>query len=185
MITFRQVLPEDFETMALQTFFNLMLNGWVTDKRLYRRNINGNGMQSNYHVWGDKRAWHAADEWRSSEALGHYSSGETTVWFKECLVWHMQYNGWYEPRALHLLKSALRENYTKAIWHGGRGPETWSEVGVAQLYVNSPEKDSFSRFSGIEFIGAKEPDKDQTKVIGLHHYRGGFMFTIPEDKHGH
>jgi hypothetical protein len=179
MLTFRQVLPENFEIMALQTFFSLMMNGWVTNNQIHRRTIYGKGMQSNYHIWGNKQGWHAADEWRTSEMLGHYSSGETTIWFKECLVWHMQYSGWYQQGAVPLLKTALNQNYSTNTWHGGRGPMEWELDHSSLIYINQTGhitgKTDFSRFEGIEMIGEKGRNNALT-TIGVHRYHGGFMF---------
>jgi hypothetical protein len=186
MLTAQRTLPKNYQALAQQTFFNLMNNGWAADKSTASREILSqgyHGMPTRFTSYGEGQEWTAVDEWTEALSSGGYSCGTTTIWYKGEPVWFMQYSGWYSPSALHLLKAALAESYTKHIWCSGRGPAEFA-LDDTLVYINCPGhitgKHAFSRFEGFEMIGQKVgPDCFET--LGTHQYHGGFMFKTSSD----
>ena len=158
---------------ARETFFKLLLAGYasgVTPKRIPR--FEGDpGTKRN--VWQDLYGWTGIDEWRTT-GIGDGSNGTTSIYYKNCLVWEMQYGGSYPKEAVPFLRQALRINYRQRIWHGGRGPDLLE--GKTFRYRNELEgKNDFGEFGGVEYVDRKTNGGWIT--VGRHFYRGGFLFV--------
>jgi len=154
-----------------QTFFNLLLAGYATGiaPESVARFDGDSGTKRN--VWKDDADWLGIDEWRTT-ILGNGSNGTTSIYHNKVLIWEMQYGGSYPDRAIWFLKQALHQNYSQRTWRGGRGPERFSEGSFR--YYNDIENDDFSWFTGTETI--EELRDDRWQRIGVHHYRGGFLY---------
>jgi len=96
----------------------------------------------------------------------NFSTGITTIWFREKPVWMMHYGGWYEKEAIPFLKFCLRRAYIERHFYGGRGPNFMRDDRFT--YVNRIEHNNFRDFAGEERIF----DLSE-KCLGYHWYRGG------------
>ncbi|MEK7567545.1 MAG: DUF5680 domain-containing protein [Patescibacteria group bacterium] len=94
------------------------------------------------------------------------SAGTTTIWFRNDPIWVMNYEGFYEERAIIPLKEALFFSYRTGQFVGGRGPKIYVDGNM--IYVNQSRHNEFQEFDGIEeiFDGSKE------ESLGNHKYSG-------------
>jgi hypothetical protein len=111
--------------------------------------------------------FHLVDMWNSSPN-SRYSSGFTAIYWRDTLVWTMQYMGWYENEAIPTLKAALRKCYDESLFVGGRGPDEFIDGDLN--YRNYPGHNTFASFRGWERIA------DNTGHIkGMHQYNGQWL----------
>ena len=99
----------------------------------------------------------------------HQSAGTTTIYHKNQPVWIMQYHGYYEKRAIRLLKEILSKTYGGDEFIGGRGPAVFSMDGLT--YTNVVQGSGFSEFSGREQI----VDNQASISLGFHEYFGKLL----------
>lgn len=115
------------------------------------------------------------------------SVGHTTIWRKNRYqawipVWHMNYQGWYEKRALKFLKGVLRNAYRNEEFHGGRGPTgiTMERDGKRLTYVNEITSNEFHHFAGRERVIDNDimPNGEihGSMLLGEHEYSGMLLF---------
>jgi hypothetical protein len=100
-----------------------------------------------------------------------HSSGTTTILYKNNPIWWMSYGGCYPKDVIGFLKSALKSQYEKGSFRGGRGPIR--HVGTQFTYRNMSkgiENSDFDHFSGREEILDKEEN-----LLGFHEYFGMSM----------
>lgn len=95
----------------------------------------------------------------------NFSTGTTTIWFREKPLWAMHYGGRYEKEVIPFLKYCLRRAYSERRFYGGRGPNFMRNDHFT--YVNQIEHSSFREFSGEERIF-----NINEKCMGYHWYRG-------------
>jgi len=91
-------------------------------------------------------------------------------------VWSMSYSGKYPKSVVPFLKEALKYNYERAVFEGGRGPRIYpltNRVGDFE-YLNSTLSDSFTSFSGREEI----IELCSGKLLGYHEYSGKLMLPV-------
>jgi len=116
--------------------------------------------------------WRCLDRY-CVNSVSRKSAGTTTIWFENDPVWIMNYSGWYDESAIDFLKSALRSNYEKSIFVGGRGPTYFFESGSPFTYSNfGCIGMTFARFQGQEQINALNHGN-----LGYHNYWG--MSLLP------
>ena len=86
----------------------------------------------------------------------------------------MHYGGFYEKRAIPVLKAALRETYSKNEFVGGRGPQIFRDREHSLVYHNEPNSLlwGFERFRGLEEVFDVA---ENLKKIGEHEYFGGLL----------
>jgi len=95
------------------------------------------------------------------------SYGTTTIWYRDEVVWMMQYFGKYEEEAIPFLKEALMAAYEIDQFAGGRGPEEYRRGTLS--YVNTVQLSQFERFEGKEEIWDLA---QHGKARGWHEYHG-------------
>ena len=106
---------------------------------------------------------------------GGDSFGFTCLWVNGLPVWRMQYSGFCRDKAIiPFLKRALRWNYERKIFMGGRGPKIFNNLsdGTADLTyhnVTAPKR-NFSGFHGFDHIL-----EENGEVKYRHDYSGGLM----------
>lgn len=94
------------------------------------------------------------------------SAGTTTISFKGQVIWYMSYLGFYDERAIDLLKQTLRMAYRGKLFNGGRGMEWLKSDTMA--YTNQIERRSFCDFKGREEV----KDSRSGELLGYHEYAG-------------
>lgn len=114
--------------------------------------------------------WLVIDTWTTNSDTGA-SFGSTCVYRKKRPVWFMQYAGVYPKSVVWFLKDALRDNYEKQRFTGGRGYFEYVVTNSPLEYRNTVNASGFEKFNGREVI-----IKDGT-VIGYHFYNGGLMIN--------
>ncbi len=102
-----------------------------------------------------------------------YSFGQTIIWQNSIPVWQMNYMGYYKKVAIPFLKRALRENYERGIFHGGRGPKHFQSGEIE--YYNNADASGFERFFGKESIY-----RNHVTALGWHQYQGSILFPTEE-----
>ncbi|MFA5173233.1 MAG: DUF5680 domain-containing protein [Candidatus Paceibacterota bacterium] len=95
-----------------------------------------------------------------------FSAGTTTIFFENKPVWWMAYGGCYPAEAIAFLKMALKENYERGTFLGGRGPKLVEEENF--VYRNEVRMSDFKIFNGRESIVDLEAEKE----LGFHEYFG-------------
>lgn len=124
---------------------------------------------------GSKHIVYKKDEWQVTDtyivsAHGSQSGGTTIVAFAGEPVWMMQYLGQYRGDAIPFLKEALDANYQHKRWHGGRGPEVYTNEAGWQYSNRVMEFSTFTHFSGEERVFDPEG-----MLAGWHTYQGIWM----------
>lgn len=144
-------------------FFRAMLQGWVAGAK-------GVGI-------GDMPGFEAIDftdgDFRLRDCFGVYrssgkSAGFTTVTYKYEPVLFMSYGGWYDKRAIPVLKSALRYAYEAQEFVGGRGPFEYIKDSITYRNSFNPLLNQMNWFEGDEGI----TDNLTNESLGHHHYWG-------------
>ena len=122
--------------------------------------------------------WEVADTYYTN-SYGRWSAGTTTIFYEGEAVWQMHYRGWYDRSAIPFLKEALRVNYEKHVFFGGRGPENYRNADNTLMYRNmsvySTDFRNFSDFQGIEQVFKVVDDRKGGELLGRHEYRGGLL----------
>ena len=148
-------------------FFKAMMKGWIGDDA----DAQGFDVQGNKTFTFRDGNLCLVDSYFTT-LLGPGSAGTTTIRFRDNPVWFMQYGGWYEGEAAECVKAALRETYGKCKFVGGRGPIV--RLDGPLLYVNWPNRNDFSFFSGREQVFGPND-----KVFGWHEYWGMSLIGPP------
>jgi hypothetical protein len=112
--------------------------------------------------------WRVLDTYIVTPA-GNYSGGTTCLWYDQVPVWMMQYIGEYRPDAIPCLKAALRENYQKKKFYGGRGPEFTHFDDYT--YINQVEENDFNK----RVLGEETIFDAAGKKVGWHRYQAVWM----------
>ena len=151
-------------SQAEDFFFEAMLAGYVAGAAK-KKVLDEPGYVKIEYQRGE---FHLVDRYLSS--LGrNYSGGTTTIWVNGSPVWLMSYMGWYDPRAIPVLKAALRRSYEKRDFNGGRGPDSFSLSGLS--YTNHVNNWQFKNFDGRESV----PDNKAEQSLGYHRYHGHIL----------
>lgn len=149
---------------AQEYFFRAMLAGWAG-------NVKGEpvpdkpGFKRTDYQDGDFRVLDEYGKGRGS----NLSTGTTTIWYFDELVWAMTYGGRYREDEIPFLKEVLVDAYRKGEFYGCRG-DVRIEAGL--LYTNSFRGD-FKNFEGEEAIMSRRGRAS----LGHHWYRG--MSLLP------
>lgn len=110
----------------------------------------------------------------------HGSNGQVTIWFRNEPVWMMSYHGRYDRKGLPVLKAALRQQYERRDFHGGRGPRSF--LLGPYTYTNTVERWHFERFNGFERIEDRstlsDPHATSPLSLGSHQYLGGLLVDV-------
>ncbi|MBY0472917.1 hypothetical protein K2Q00_01355 [Patescibacteria group bacterium] len=123
---------------------------------------------------GSKTIEYVHGKWRTIDTYivtpnSSYSGGMTMLYYGPLPVFVMQYAGYYEGRAIHCLKAALKHTYDAGKFNGGRGPGLFSLAGFT--YVNHVEHSDFFGLSrGKEWICDMSGN-----TIGWHVYQSTYM----------
>jgi hypothetical protein len=153
-----------FSHHALGTFFYAMQRGYATSAT--KGSLEA--LPGSKSILYTHEKWRVLDMYLVTDA-GDYSGGMTCMWYNKVPIWTMQYLGHYRVDAIPCLKAALRENYEKQKFYGGRGPEFFHHENYT--YVNRMEENNFAkRVTGEEVIfdaGGKK--------IGWHRYQAVWM----------
>ena len=171
------IKESDLRRDAESIFFKAMCAGYAVEGTdHWEREPFGHGYAN--VIAYDEELWAVRDRWLVGQN-GH-SAGWTVITYDSNPIWHMQYWGRYEKRAIPLLKAALRSNYEQEIFHGGRGPTQFVDEArfPDMLYANvmrNHERFGFERFSGVEGILAKGEGSELLKHLGFHEYQGGLL----------
>jgi hypothetical protein len=119
------------------------------------------------------------DTWKVTKS--GLSSGITTVFHDTTPLWEMHYQGWYKKAALPFLKEALRENFEKGLFFGGRGPRIYTNSSLKFQYVNYPGENNWKYFRSSEQICVIGGNHE---VMGFHDCHGMLLYspdgTLPE-----
>ncbi len=146
-------------------FFRAMLQGYISDNPRHN--------DFPYHGWKAveyregsfffTQMWHSNDEGESG--------GVTTIYYEHQIIWEMYFQGWYAREVIPHLKLALWQAYTKGLFNGARGPNSF--VKNNYTYINEPNLrfNEITRFMGSEKILTV----GKQKLMGTHWYRGGWM----------
>jgi hypothetical protein len=98
-----------------------------------------------------------------------YSTGTTTILFRNYPIWWMSYGGHYPKEVIRFLKLAIEMQYKAGLFRGGRGPARYSDVQFTYKNISKGTgNESFSLFSGREEIWN---NKDEN-LLGFHEYFG-------------
>lgn len=172
------VMPTLEEVRAF--FFRGMLNGYVSGSRTITRIPEMPGYKLAPFRHGD---FYLLDMWSKTEDSDR-SSGMTNIWYRDKLVWEMQYGGHYPEEAIPFLKEVLRQAYESGNFYGGRGPRRHEDKSGIFLYTNEPWKfwrfGDFARFKGHEEIHRRGPDGYE--LIGHHDYTGMSILPLQADR---
>ncbi len=141
-------------------FFRAMLAGWAKGTKA----IDCPQMSGYKKILSYDGAFTLSDRYCVAQD-GKRSVGTTTIWFRHLPVWVMNYGGQYEDCAIPHLKHALMHTYTRGIFIGGRGPETFIEDS---LVYNNRAHGGFAKFDGRESVY----DCANGRPLGFHEYWG-------------
>lgn len=160
----RQMDREQILKEAQAFFFEAMVRGYadpvhkpipVPEKPGFKQFIYRNGDD-----------WRLVDEWATNPD-SNFSFGTTTIWYKERVVWMMQYSGRYPKEVIPFLKKVLERSYKDHQWHGGRGLEENFECDGLIYRNDISGLRGFDRFRGCENIW-----NNNGKWQGRHEYHG-------------
>lgn len=166
----------DQEAAIRDAFFAAMMAGYAGETSA-KRHISALPCSKLFDF--ERGEYKVCDTYFTAEGSMH-SSGMTIIWHKGQPVWTMYYQGWYEPEAIPLLKQALRANYERGVFLGGRGPKVFSQGSLKYQNTVNELRAVFHNFEGEEEVayisGPNEP-ASATRVIGRHIYMG--MMYLP------
>ncbi len=114
-------------------------------------------------------SWRVLDSYLVS-SLGQYSGGTTTIWYNDTPIWMMQYMGYYREEAIPCLKAALRANYERKEFNGGRGPQVFRQDGL--IYLNTTTSNNFY---GDAHGEEKIVSEDGRTTLGEHRYHSTYL----------
>ncbi len=97
---------------------------------------------------------------------GNHTGGMTIIWEDGVPVWIMTFSGYYHLDEVPTLITALRTEYEKSRFNGGRGPNLF--IDGARVYTNIVEESNFESARGHERI-----TDENGKILGWHYYACG------------
>ncbi len=154
---------------AQKAFFRAMREGYATEKPAFVE-------FAHPQIPNSKTIEYAQGEWKVRDCYtkgeNGFSAGWTLITCRDLPVWHMQYEGRYERRAIQFLKAALLQKYSENLFEGGRGPEIFHSPEWSNLVYLNGAQGNFAKFSGIE--GVRDV-ADGVKSLGYHRYQGGML----------
>ncbi len=113
-------------------FFEGMLRGWVVDGP--ENDVFGlPGYREYIHCSSDGRL--RLIDMFCVRPGSDRSSGSTTIWLEDKVVWVMQYGGWHLEEAIPFLKEVLKKSYGEKFFCAGRGQKRY--VGSDFCYSNN------------------------------------------------
>ena len=115
--------------------------------------------------------WRVLDTWVVTPH-SPYSGGTTIIYNGEIPMWMMQYVGWYDDCAISCLKAALKENYDKGCFLGGRGPEFFKYGDFH--YTNTVVLNTFHGHA----VGEEKIFGANNRRLGFHRYQAQWL--IPD-----
>jgi hypothetical protein len=150
-------------------FFKAMLVGYVNNESRPKEILELPGYKCFEFV---KNHFRVIDAYCVAK-VSDVSFGFTTIWWKNIPVWNMNYGGQYCSTHIAVLKAALKKNYERSCFVGGRGPETFVSAKCPKiLYCNTVQENScFMQFAGYECLRFACP----SIKIGFHNYFGGLL----------
>ena len=148
-------------------FFEAMQNGYAGGGKKTRVL----DMPGFWEIEFNRGDWRCVDRWGGPEN-SLFSAGTTTIWHEDVPVWFMTYGGWYDSRAIEILKVALRGNYIEKIFAGCRGPRSLKMLGCSLVYTNQ-FRGTFANFSGQESVTHLLTNQP----LGHHNYAGICLFS--------
>lgn len=160
--------PED----AKAVFFKGMLEGYVNKKHSTSNLRSGTVVLPGWKTYKYRdHGYLLVDMWHTNPNLPH-STGVTILYFENMPIWVMHYGGWYHDDAISTLRHALKWNYERNLFVGGRGPTSFSTTD--KTYQNQvAESSSFINFDGSESVF----DNERNKLLGEHWYRGQWLLV--------
>lgn len=157
---------------AQKVFFEAMLDGYAGGENpKSTKTIWHDGYTTITFINGDFKVVDHYCTTRHSDK----SAGTTTIFHSEnCIwvpVWWMSYGGHYPKAVIPLLKAAMRANYERGVFNGGRGPSSFPvPTGQEKVVYTNHFYGDFASFNGEEFISSFKPNK--VGRIGFHKYFG-------------
>ncbi|MFC1721476.1 hypothetical protein ACFL0Z_01015 [Patescibacteria group bacterium] len=160
---------------AIYEFFNrAMLNGWgVNPQKGTIAEIPGSKT-----IPYEGKNFKLLDCWVTTP-YGQESWGFIMIWERSgsrwIPVWVMSFSGWYEERAIPVVKGALMEMAKAKIFYGGRGGPVFTLNGMR--YANVVTQNLFRSFAGREEV----TDNRNGELLGFHEYSGMALFPVEEE----
>lgn len=158
-------------------FFEAMNAGWANDQaRFTTKEFDG---------WKEKTWVFTSPKFDNFQLVDQYrtfsgsrvSEGRKSISYNGMPVWYMVYGGWYDKSVIPFLKLALRYNYEKSIFLGGRGPRRLEGEDDTLQYCNWNAENDFRNFNGYEQITKNSEGLRFSfgQKVGEHHYFGGTL----------
>ncbi len=160
---------EEILKQAEEVFFLAMLDGYAGDRKSSTKTVNPDGRKTITFV---HRRFKVIDEyWTTPET--DLSAGTTTILYQTestrfVPVWWMSYGGRYPKEVIPLLRQALKEEYQRKTFNGGRGPR-YMEFNKTIEY-NNWSKGDFQKFNGSECL--RQYGCGSASEIGFHEFFG-------------
>ena len=151
------------QSSAEKVFFEAMLDGWVGGEN--KKSIITESPDGYTTFEFTSGCFRVADRYCTTRH-STYSAGTTTIFYQNNPVWWMSYGGFYPEHLIPFLWKALKQQYDKRVFRGGRGPA--SLVFEDYLYLNSRVSGNFTKFKGREEI----IDMRNGSLSGYHEYWG-------------
>lgn len=155
---------------AEEVFFLAMLDGYAGEQKNSTKTVSPDGRKTITFISGQFKV---IDEYWTNP-YSDFSAGTTTILYYEIEsarhipVWWMSYGGCYPKEVISFLKEALKEEYQRKTFTGGRGPR-YKEFDKKLEYNNWSEGD-FRRFVGHESI--RDYGRGSASQIGYHDFYG-------------
>lgn len=146
-------------------FFKAMLSGWATSSGERRKIKELPGFKSVAFTEGNLEL---VDSWLTKPGVDH-SYGFTMIFEGRVPVWIMYYGGTYPEQAIHIVKAALTQAYSKKSFFAGRGLPSFKLDGFE--YQNQASQIGFDEFNGLEIV----LDSTTKKELGWHRFFGRLL----------
>ena len=156
---------------AEQFFFEAMRHGWASGEAEFAVTQLPNSKIKTWTFPSEPKDFKLMDSYYVANSNRSYI-GIKVLYHDKKLIWYMSYGGWYEKRAIALLKEALMHSYKHNQFRGARGPASFynNSLYPGILYTNHFNPFGFGRFRGREFI-----TDGFGKVLGEHNGFGGLV----------
>lgn len=162
---------------AKQAFFKAMLDGYAGGENRRSVKVKDEDGYTTITYTTEDGKYKVVDRYCTTP-LSDKSCGTTTIFFRTGLIWSavwwMSYGGHYPESVIPLLKAAMKANYERGVFNGGRGPSFFPFPSSQEevLYTNHFYGD-FTSFKGEEFINSFKVD--EVGRVGFHNYFGRSM----------